>query len=84
MSLEQLNKEISKLSPSERLTLVNLIIQSLQHELNYPDSNKEGLSTPKTGLIKKMRGYLQTDQATPTDADVKAMLEERRVKKYLR
>jgi hypothetical protein len=33
--------------------------------------------------IRKMRGLLKTDQPTPTDQDVAAMLEERRMEKYL-
>lgn len=33
--------------------------------------------------VQKMRGLLKTDRPAPTDQEVEAMLEERRVQKYL-
>ncbi|MGB7442496.1 MAG: hypothetical protein WA919_15640 [Coleofasciculaceae cyanobacterium] len=75
MSLQELKEQAFKLSVSDRLTLVNAIIQSLQDTLN-PQPNR------KT-LIKQMRGLLKTNQSPPTDAQIQAILEERRVEKYL-
>ena len=75
MSLQELKEQAFKLSVSDRLALVNAIIQSLQDTLN-PQPNR------KT-LINQMRGLLKTDQSPPTDAQVEAILEERRVEKYL-
>jgi hypothetical protein len=37
----------------------------------------------RADAIQKMRGLLKTDQPAPTDQDVAAMLEERRMEKYL-
>ena len=58
-----------------RLELVSSIIESLQE---IPSLNLE-----RSRLIKQMKGLLKTDQPAPTDAEVEAMLEERRVEKYL-
>ncbi len=75
MSLQELKELAFKLSVSDRLTLVNAIIQSLQDTLK-PQPNR------KT-LINQMRGLLKTDQPPPTDAQIEAILEERRMEKYL-
>jgi hypothetical protein len=75
MSLQELKEQAFKLSVSDRLALVNAIIQSLQDTLN-PQPNR------KT-LINQMRGLLKTDQPPPTDAQIQAILEERRVEKYI-
>ena len=97
MSLQEAKKQAFNLSVSERLTLVNLIIKSLQSELNskvnhideqpsaYISDNFLGdrLGTERTALIDQMRGLLKTDKAAPTDAEVQSMLEERLVEKYL-
>lgn len=96
MSLQEAKKQAFNLSVSERLTLVNLIIKSLQSELNKTNHTDEQpsvhisdnflrdrLGTERTALIHQMRGLLKTDKAAPTDAEVQNMLEERLVEKYL-
>ncbi len=97
MSLQEAKKQAFNLSVSERLTLVSLIIKSLQSELNskvnpideqssaYISDNflRDRLGTERTALIHQMRGLLKTDKAAPTDAEVQSMLEERLVEKYL-
>ncbi|MBD1838110.1 hypothetical protein H6F78_11430 [Coleofasciculus sp. FACHB-64] len=75
MSLQELKEQAFNLSVSDRLALVNAIIQSLQDTLN-PQPNR------KT-LINQMRGLLKTEQSPLTDAQIQAILEERRVEKYL-
>ena len=75
MSLQELKEQAFKLSVSDRLALVNAIIQSLQDTL-HPQPNR-------TTLINQMRGLLKTNQSPPTDAQIQAILEERRVEKYL-
>lgn len=98
MSLQDAKEQAFKLSLSDRLTLVNLIIQSLQQELNkqvsqtepaaqpstyIPDSSMRGrLRAERMALIGQMRGLLKTDKPAPTDAEVKALLKERLVEKY--
>lgn len=75
MLLQELKEQVFKLSPSDRLALVSAIIESLQ---DTPISQPE-----RSGAIRRMRGLLKTDQPAPTDEEVAAMLQERRVDKYL-
>ncbi|MEH2411738.1 hypothetical protein [Nostoc sp.] len=75
MLLQELKEQVFKLPPSDRLALVSAIIESLQ---DTPISKPE-----RSGAIRRMRGLLKTDQPAPTDEEVAAMLEKRRVDKYL-
>ncbi|MBD2243348.1 hypothetical protein [Nostoc sp. FACHB-888] len=75
MLLQELKEQVLKLPPSDRLALVSAIIESLQ---DTPISEPE-----RSSAIRRMRGLLKTDQPAPTDEEVAAMLEERRVNKYL-
>ncbi|MBE9001735.1 MULTISPECIES: hypothetical protein [unclassified Nostoc] len=75
MLLQELKEQVFKLPPSDRLALVSAIIESLQ---DTPISEPE-----RSSAIRRMRGLLKTDQPAPTDEEVAAMLEERRVDKYL-
>jgi hypothetical protein len=45
--------------------------------------NQPTFDVDRSGAIQRMRGLLKTDQPAPTDEQVAAMLEERRVEKYL-
>lgn len=75
MVLSELKAEALKLPPHDRLALVATIVESL-HDTLVP--------TPeRSNAIQRMRGLLQTEQPAPTDQDVSAMLEERRIEKYL-
>ncbi|MBD1834143.1 hypothetical protein H6F61_15945 [Cyanobacteria bacterium FACHB-472] len=76
MSLQELKNQAYKLSVSDRLDLVNAIVESLRRELR-PRPNLEG-------VVERMMGVAKTDQSPPTDAEVEAMLEERLVEKYLK
>lgn len=75
MLLQEVKERVFELPPDDRLALVSAIIESLQ---NQPTSE-----TVRSGAIQRMRGLLKTDQSAPTDAEVAAILEERRVEKYL-
>ncbi|MEH1832420.1 MAG: hypothetical protein V7L29_10165 [Nostoc sp.] len=75
MSLQELKEQARQLPVSDRLELVRAIIESLQ---DVPIQSPE-----RSRIIKQMKGLLKTDQPAPTDEQVKSMLEERRVKKYL-
>jgi hypothetical protein len=75
MLLQELKEQAFKLPPSDRLALVNAIIESLQ---DAPVS-----ASDRSRAIQRMRGLLKTDQPAPTDEQVATMLEERRVEKYL-
>jgi hypothetical protein len=75
MQLQELKQQAYKLSVSDRLALVSAIIESLQ--------DTPSIESNRSNAIKRMRGLLKTDQPTPTDEEVEAMLEDRRVEKYL-
>jgi hypothetical protein len=75
MLLKELQEQIFKLPPSDRLALVSAIIESLQNDL-IPQPNR-------SNAIRRMRGLLKTDQSAPTDEEVAVMLEEGRAEKYL-
>ena len=75
MLLQEVKEQVFKLPPSDRLALVSAIIESLQDQ---PISRAD-----RSSAIQRMRGLLKTDQPTPTDEKVAAMLEERRVEKYI-
>lgn len=75
MSLQDLKEQARQLNVDDRLELVRSIIESLQ---DAPSQQLE-----RSRAIKQMKGLLKTDQPAPTDEQVEAMLEERRVEKYL-
>ena len=75
MLLQELKEQIFKLPSSDRLALVSAIIESLQSQPVF--------SADRSGAIRRMRGLLKTDQSSPTDEQVAAMLENWRVEKYL-
>jgi hypothetical protein len=75
MLLQEVKEQVFKLPPNDRLALVSAIIESLQDQ---PVSRID-----RSGAIQRMRGLLKTDQPAPTDEEVAAMLEARRVEKYL-
>ncbi|MBD1883314.1 hypothetical protein [Microcoleus vaginatus] len=71
MLLQEVKELVFKLPPSDRLALVGAIIESLQ--------DRPVARADRSGAIQRMRGLLKTDQPAPTDEDVAAMLEARRV-----
>lgn len=75
MLLQEIKEQVFKLPPSDRLALVSAIIESLQ---DRPVSKSD-----RSSAIQRMRGLLKTDQPAPTDEEVAAILEARRVEKYL-
>ena len=75
MLSQELKAQVFKLPPSDRLALISAIVESLQ---NTPVTQSD-----RSSAIRRMRGLLKTDQPAPTDEEIAAMLEERRVEKYL-
>ncbi|AFY85219.1 hypothetical protein [Oscillatoria acuminata] len=75
MLLPELKAEILKLPPGDRLALMAAIVASLRET--------EGSIPERSQAIHRMRGLLKTDEPPPTDQEVAAMLEERRLEKYL-
>jgi hypothetical protein len=74
MLLQEVKEQVFKLPPTDRLALVSAIIDSLR---DRPASNDD-----RAGAIQRMRSLLKTDQPAPTDEEVGAMLEDRRMEKY--
>jgi hypothetical protein len=74
MLLEEVKEQVFKLPPSDRLALVSAIIASLQEPISKPE---------RSSAIQQMRGLLKTERSAPTDEEVAAMLESRRMEKYL-
>jgi hypothetical protein len=75
MLLQEVKAEAFKLPPSDRLMLVTAIIESLQ--------DTAVSAGERSRAIQQMRGLLKTDRPAPTDAEVAAMLADRREEKYL-
>jgi hypothetical protein len=71
---QKLKDQVFKLSPRDRLELVSAIIESLQDTVTTTPDRKKA--------IQRMRGLLKTNHPAPTDKEVTAMLEDRRVEKY--
>ncbi|MBD2495339.1 hypothetical protein [Nostoc sp. FACHB-280] len=92
MTLQELKEQIDKLSTSDRLTLLSLIIESLQREhsdnlepkqFDISDIHlQKYLDIDRVNVINQMRGFLKTDQPALTDSEVKTMLQQRLVEKY--
>lgn len=76
MSWQEVRKEALQLSVSDKLALVEAIVQSLQFELEPRPPVPEG-------VVERLRGSLKTDAPPPTDAEIDAMLQERLEEKYL-
>lgn len=75
MTLRELQEQALELSVEDRWQLVKTLIQSLQ-------SNSQ-LAVKSKGLAASLIGIAKTDAPPPTDEEVKAMLDERLVQKYL-
>ncbi|MBE9060483.1 hypothetical protein [cf. Phormidesmis sp. LEGE 11477] len=72
---QDLKAKVLELTPGDRLTLISAIVESLQDTAT--------VQPERSGAIQRMRGLLKTEQPAPTDEEVAAMLEERRMEKYL-
>lgn len=75
ITLEQLITTVRQLQPSDRLALMNAIIESSE---NQPIVDRDC-----SNAIRQMRGLLKTDRPAPSDEQVSVMLEERRLEKHL-
>ncbi|HAZ47489.1 MAG TPA: hypothetical protein DCZ55_24300 [Cyanobacteria bacterium UBA11371] len=70
MNLQELKQEAYKLSVSDRLALIEALVQSLMNEL------ETRLPVAK-GTLTGLRGLLKTDAPPPSDEEVQVILEER-------
>lgn len=75
MSLQQIRQQIEKLSIEDKLKLINELTLSLK-DISSKQSNKKE-------IIKKMRGFLKTDNILPDEHEIKSMLRKHKEEKYL-
>ncbi|HEY9703007.1 MAG TPA: hypothetical protein V6C58_11200 [Allocoleopsis sp.] len=74
MLLQELKEQVYKLSLGDRLALISAIVESIEDK---PKNQSE-----RSNAISRMRGLLKTNQSSPTDEEVKVMLEKRIMEKY--
>ena len=75
MTLHELQDQALKLSVEDRWQLINSLMRSPQPETQ--------ITVKPKGLAASLIGIAKTDTPTPTDEEVKAMLDERLTQKYL-
>ena len=80
MTFIELQEQALSLSIEERWQLVNRLMYSLQ-----PSSSVEATLDDEEdkNLVQSLVGIAKTDGPAPTDEEVRAMLDERLVEKYL-
>jgi hypothetical protein len=83
MTLQELQEQALKLSIEERWELVWVVLRSISDQQSWPlQPNPQSTARP-TGLAASLIGIVQTDAPPPTDEEVKAVLDEQLVQKYL-
>jgi hypothetical protein len=75
MTLDELQDRALRLSAEERWELIDILMRSLQPKKQLTDKPK--------GLAASLIGIAKIDTPPPTDEEVKTMLDERLVQKYL-
>ncbi|KPQ32877.1 MAG: hypothetical protein ACLFM4_00800 [Phormidium sp.] len=84
LTLNQIISEATALSDSDKAVLIEKVMESMTEQREAASFQDRLISkTERSAAIDRMRGLLKTDQATPTDQEVAAMLDERRLEKYL-
>ncbi|MEA5472416.1 hypothetical protein [Spirulina sp. 06S082] len=91
MLLQELKDRAYQLPIRDRLELIEAIVGSLKTEkiaataiANDPNRTEKLKTSQKIkSAIEKLRGIAKTDSPPPTDTEVKEMLAERRINKYL-
>ncbi|MGG6295412.1 hypothetical protein ACQ4M4_13555 [Leptolyngbya sp. AN02str] len=74
MSVKELQTQVLDLSVSDRMALVQVVVQSLRDPHQCSD---------RRTLVHKMKGLLRTAQPAPTDAQVADMLNQRQMERTL-
>lgn len=76
MQAQDLFPQVKKLRLAEQLALLNFLVQLIQQEV-IPQS------APTQPLAVSLMGLAKTTETAPTDAEIAALLDARRVEKYL-
>jgi hypothetical protein len=77
MLTQDLQNQVNRLSLTDRWALLTYLIRSLQ-----PTQSPTPKST-RLAALDRLRGIAKTTAPAPTDAEVAAMLDDRRVQRYL-
>lgn len=81
MTLQEIEQQVHHLSIAERLSLLNTITRSLQQEIEPAQTLSQ---QEKLAIVAQMRGFLsRPGESAPTDDEINALLEQRRIEKYL-
>ena len=79
MTSNEIQQQALALSAEEKLQLVNRLMRSLQPEIQ-PNAST---SLKQKGLAASLVGIAKTDSPPPTDEEVRAILDNRLIEKYL-
>ena len=74
--IEGVLDELRKWSPSDRLRLARMILETVE--------TQSSSASPRQGTLKDLLGILKTDGPSPTDDECRAILEEELIKKHLK
>ncbi|UZQ52777.1 hypothetical protein OOK60_09520 [Trichothermofontia sichuanensis B231] len=82
MNLRDVQDQALQLSDRDRLELISVLINSLRHAQSLPQRSLTSHPKPQ-GVAQSLIGIAKIDAPPPTDAEVKAMLVERRDRQLL-
>ena len=83
MTFNEIQEQALKLSVKERWQLIYALMRSVLDQQSWPlQPYPEPTSKPE-GLAASLIGIAKTNALPPTDEEVKAMLDEQLVQKYL-
>ena len=83
MTLHELQEQALKLPAEERWQLINVLMRSVSDQQSWLLQPNPRSTARPTGLATSLIGIAKTDAPPPTEEEVKAMLDEQLVQKYL-
>ncbi len=78
MLTQDLQNQVNRLSLTDRWALLTYLIRSLQ-----PTPSTTPKPNTRLAALDRLRGIAKTSAPAPTDAEIAAMLDDRRVQRYL-
>ncbi|MGB7248211.1 MAG: hypothetical protein WBC73_04660 [Phormidesmis sp.] len=86
MTLHELQQQALKLPCEDRQQLVTVLMRSLQpqsFQAQSPQLQSQAATIKQKGLAASLVGLAKTDAPAPSDEEVRNMLDEHLVQKYL-
>lgn len=83
MTLHELQEQALKLPFEERWQLIQVLMRSVSDQQSGSLQPSVQSTAKPTGLAASLIGIARTDALAPTDEEVRVMLDERLVQKYL-